>query len=276
MEYPVVSIVTPSYNQGKFIEESITSILSQNYPNIEYSVMDGNSIDNTLEVLRKYNDKIKWISEPDRGQAAAINEGISKIRNAFFVSWLNADDLLLPNGIKSMGSFLNNHPEYIAVFAKAYIIDENGKIIGEYSTKPFSKKTFAVKCTICQPASLIRRSAWDEVGGLDESIQTSLDYDLWWRLSKIGKLGYLEQFVACSRDHVQSKTRMLRKKVNDETISILLRHRGMVPRNWCMANILEGLEEGHGLPIWERRWKAIKRYVQINRWKALWPQNWLI
>lgn len=272
-----ISIVIPSLNQGQFLQDAIESLLKQKGVNLNIILMDGGSTDRTSEILTLYRDKINHSrSFPDQGQAAAINEGICHTEKAKYVGWLNADDLLLPNGLSAMASFLDSHPEYVAVFAKAYIIDEKGRIIGEYPTKPFNKRTFAVRCTICQPASLIRRSAWDEVGGLDESIQTCLDYDLWWRLSKIGKLGLLEQFVACTRDHAQSKTRRLRKKVNDEAVSILLRHWGMVPRNWCMANILEGLEDDHNRTHWGRRAKATKRYFQINRWKALLPQNWAL
>ena len=222
------------------------------------------------------SDKIKWISEPDRGQAAAINKGVSLVASTSYVGWLNADDLLLPHGLTSMASFLNHHPECISVFAKAYIIDEEGRRIGHYPTRAFNKKEFAVHCTISQPASLIRRWAWDAVGGLDESIETCMDYDLWWRLSKIGKIGYLEQFVACSRDHARSKTRTQRVRVNEEAISILLRHWGMVPRNWCMANILEGLVDCRQNTHLGRRWEAVKRYILINRWKALLPQNWIL
>jgi glycosyltransferase involved in cell wall biosynthesis len=271
-----VALITPSLNQGMFIEEAIRSVLSQDYPAIEYSVVDGGSTDHTIEVLRKYSDKITWISEPDRGQAAAINKGVGWGTKTSYVSWLNADDLLLPDGLGSMVSFLDHHPEYIAVFGESYVINEKGEKTGEYPTQPFNKKVFAVHCTISQPASLIRRWAWDAVGGLDESIDTCIDYDLWWRLSEIGRMGYLRQFVACSRDHAQSKTRMLRKKVNEEAISILLRHWGMVPRNWCMANILEGLVDCRPKTSLGRGWEAVKRYVLINRWKALLPQNWLL
>jgi glycosyltransferase involved in cell wall biosynthesis len=270
-----VMVVTPSLNQGMFIEQAIRSVLSQDYPAIKYMVVDGGSTDNTIEVLRKYSDKITWTSQPDGGQSVAINKGVSLVASTSYVGWLNADDLLLPHGLALMACFLNHHPECISVFAKAYIIDEEGKRIGQYPTKPFNKKEFAVHCTISQPASLIRRWAWDAVGGLDESIETCMDYDLWWRLSEIGKIGYLEQFAACSRDHARSKTRTQRVKVNEEAISILLRHWGMVPRNWCMANILEGLVEGPKNTHLGRRWEAVKQYVLINRWKSLLPRNWL-
>lgn len=272
---PSIAIITPSLNQGMFIEETLKSVLSQDYPNIEYRVIDGGSTDDTLAVLKRYGDRIKWISEPDRGQSAAINKGMSQVADTTYVGWLNADDLLLPNGLASMASFLDQHPACVAVFGKAYIIDDKGNRIGQYPTKPFNKKEFAVHCTISQPASLIRRSAWETVGGLDESIQRCMDYDLWWRLSRIGEIGYLDQFVASSRDHVRSKTRTQRKEVNEEAVSILLRHWGMVPRNWCTANILEGLVDCRRNTYWGRRREAVKQYVSINSWKALLPRNWL-
>jgi glycosyltransferase involved in cell wall biosynthesis len=273
-EPPLIAVITPSLNQGTFIEETLQSVLCQDYPTIEHVVIDGSSTDNTLAVLRKYSDTITWVSEEDCGQSAAVNKGVSRVPNATFVAILNADDLLLPHGLRSMASFLDHHPECVAVFGKAYLIDEKGKRIGHYPTRAFNKKKFAVQCSISQPASLIRRWAWDALHGFDESIETCMDYDFWWRLSTIGSIGYLEEFVACSRDQPHSKTRTQRRKVNEEAISILLRHWGMVPRNWCMANILEGLVECRQNTYIGRRREAVKRYISINRWKALLPQNW--
>lgn len=276
-QFPTIGLVIPNLNYGQYIAQTLESIFIQKNVNLELAFCDGGSRDQTLSIVLPYRDRFNYFrSGPDRGQAAAINEGISHLKNTNYVHWLNSDDILMPDGLSALANFLDNHPEFIAVFAKAYIIGEKGEFIGEYPTKPFSKRNFAVICSICQPASLIRRSAWEAVGGLDETLQTSIDYDMWWRLSKIGKIGYLNQYVACTRDHAMSKTRILRKKVNEETILILLRHRGMVPRNWCMANILEGLEGESNLPNWKRQWKAFHRYFHVNRWKGLLPQNWLI
>jgi len=272
-----ISIVIPSLNQGRFLDETINSLLIQKGVNLKIALVDGGSTDQTHEIILLHQDKFNYLrSSPDSGQTAAINEGLSRLTGTSYVGWLNADDVLLPDGLRAMAIFLNQHSEYIAVFAKAHVIDAEGKIINEYPTGPFNKRTFAIHCSICQPASLIRRSAWDVVGGLDETIQACLDYDLWWRLAKIGQIGYLEQFAACTRDHPESKTRKQRKVVNNEAVSILLRHRGMVPRNWCMANILEGLEDCPKNTRMSRRSEAIKRYIQINKWKALLPQNWFI
>ncbi len=267
----------PSLNQGQFVIHALRSILAQEKVTLKLAFCDGGSTDRTLSLVKPYRDQFFFFrSSPDRGQAAAINEGMTKIKDGIYVNWLNADDLLLPQGLSRMASFLDHHPECIAVFGMAHVIDGKGKVIGEYPTKPFDQKSFAVSCMICQPASLIRRSAWEEVEGLDESLQTCMDYDLWWRLSRIGSIGYLEQFVACTRDHPQSKTRTQQKIVNDEAISILLRHWGMVPRNWCTANILENLGPGSSPAPWATRWEATKLYFRINKWKAALPQNWLL
>ena len=271
-----VSVAIPSLNQGDFVEDTIKSLLSQSNVKVHIALVDGGSTDKTREIISQYREKFDYgRSSADDGQSAAINEGISQLPKAPYVGWLNADDLLLPHGLEAMASFLDVHPECVAVFGKAHIINERGQILGEYPTRPFSKKTFAVRCTICQPASLIRRSDWERVGGLDESIETCLDYDLWWRLSKVGKIGYIDRFVACTRDHPNSKTRTQRKLVNDEAVSILLRHWGMVPVNWCVANVLEGLESSRSKIDLRRKLRLIKQYIQINKWKALLPSNWL-
>ncbi len=274
---PSVGLVVPSFNQGQFLAQALKSTFNQENVSLKVALCDAGSTDETLSLIGLYRDRLTFFrSHQDRGQAAAINEGISQLRETSYVGWLNADDVLLPDGLGVMARFLDQHSEYIAVFGKAYVIDEKGNVAGEYPTRPFRTRAFAIHCTICQPASLIRRWAWDAVGGVNESIQTCMDYDLWWRLSKIGRIGYLEQFVACTRDHAHSKTRMQRKIVNDEAVSILLRHWGMVPLNWCIANILEGPVESQNNTYLGRRWEAARQYIQINRWKAFLPQNWLL
>ena len=270
-----VALVVPSYSQGEFLAQALESIFSQEDVGLEVALCDAGSTDETISLIQRYRNRFAFFrSCPDKGQAAAINEGISRLPRAAYVGWLNADDVLLPKGLSRMAHFLDQNPVCVAVFGKAHIIDDSGIILGAYPTRPFRKKRFAVQCTICQPASLIRRSAWEAVDGLDESIQTCLDYDLWWRLSKIGPIGYLDRFVACTRDHPRSKTRTQRKIVHDEAVSILLRHWGMVPRNWCMANLLEGLADCHKNTYLGRRWEAVREYVKINGWNALLPRNW--
>jgi len=270
-----IGLVIPSYNQGEFMGRALMSALSQDTISLELAVCDGGSTDATLAVVEQYGDRLAYFrSHSDRGQASAVNEGISHLPDTQFVGWLNADDVLLPSGLKVMAAELRRNSELVAVYGRAYVIDEHDNIVGTYPTKSLSARRLAIHCPICQPASLIRRSAWDDLGGLDESLRTCMDYEFWWRLMKRGKIGFVKEFVACTRDHPYTKTRSLRKTVHDEAVAVLLRHRGMVPRNWCMANILEGLEVPPlSGPV--RLWRALRHYVEINGAKALLPQNWL-
>lgn len=233
---PTVSVVVPNLNQGLFLEQAIESILSQPGIDIRIAVMDAGSQDNSLTVIKKYESKLKfWRSGPDGGQASAINEGMQKLPPSDYVCWLNADDTFFETGLAEMVQFLEEHPENAAVYAKAYITDENNEIVRPYCTEPFSAERLAYHCFICQPATLIRYEAWNQVKGLDSSFHMCLDYDFWWRLSKIGSIGYLEEFSACSRDHEGTKTNNNQHTHFKEAFLLLKNHYGHVPLNWCLA-----------------------------------------
>ena len=127
MPTPLVTIVTPSYNQGRFIRATIESVLSQDYGAIEYIVMDGGSTDNTAAVVREYSSRLKWISEKDRGQSDAINKGF-RMAKGEIVSWLNSDDFILPGAVSLAVKAFERQPEIMAVYGEGYLIDENEKI----------------------------------------------------------------------------------------------------------------------------------------------------
>src|SRR5438128_8552250 len=124
---PLVSIVTPSYNQGRFIEDTIRSVLAQDYPNLEYIVVDGGSTDHTLDVLRRYEGRLRWVSEPDRGQSEAINKGFRMARGEI-VSWLNSDDTYVPGAIGKAVAHLGARPEVVMVYGEGYLLDEGGRV----------------------------------------------------------------------------------------------------------------------------------------------------
>jgi glycosyltransferase involved in cell wall biosynthesis len=203
--YPLVTVVTPSFNQGRFIRETIESVLAQNYPSIEYLVIDGGSTDETLGILKKYPGRFYWVSEKDKGQANAINKGWSRARGEI-LAWLNSDDVYLPGAISKAVAFLQDHPEVGTGYGEGYHIDEEDQVIERYPTEPFDRERLKETCFICQPTVFIRRKVLEEVGFLDESLRYCMDYDLWFRMARKFKFGYLPEYLACTRFYKGTNT----------------------------------------------------------------------
>jgi len=252
---PLVTIVTPSFNQGKFIRETIDSVLAQDYPRIEYLIIDGGSTDETLDILKEYGEKIRWISEKDNGQAEAINKGW-KMGKGEILAWLNSDDTYLPGAVRKAVDFLCANKEFIMVYGEGWHIDESGNIIERYPTEPFNFNKLAETCYICQPTVFIRREALEQVGFLDESLNYCMDYDYWIRIGKKHRIGYINEFLANSRLHAGTKTFRQRANVQKEAIQILLLHFGFVPSSWIYT-YCDALLEKFGI----YRNKSITRYI---------------
>jgi hypothetical protein len=235
MVKPLVTIAVPSYNQGRYLDDALVSIFQQDVP-IEVFVLDGGSTDESLDVIRKWDQRLAgWRSHVDAGQAAAINEGIAK-GQAPYVCWLNSDDLLLPSGLSTMLNTLAGMPTAPAVYGRSWNFDDITRHRKPVWVRPFSERWLANACYISQPATLIRRSAWDAVGGLDENLHMAMDYDLWWRLYKaFGPLGFVDAYVAENREHSQTKTKKLRGLHYTEAIQVVRRHYGRVPIKWWLA-----------------------------------------
>ncbi|OAS20743.1 hypothetical protein A8708_18350 [Paenibacillus oryzisoli] len=237
---PSVSVVVPNLNQGHFLEEALLSIISQPNLDIRIAVMDAGSTDGSLSIIKKYEQHIThWRSHPDNGQAAAINEGVKILPPSDYVCWLNADDTYLEHGLIKMVEYLEINKQCAAVYSQAYITDSNNHILSEYPTVNFSVKQLSRSCIICQPATLIRQSAWENSNGINASLHMCMDYDLWWRLLKQGEIGYLDVFTACSRDHEGTKTRNNKEQHYKEAFNLLKKHNGYVPWSWCMSRVIE-------------------------------------
>jgi glycosyltransferase involved in cell wall biosynthesis len=229
---PLVSLVTPSYNQARFIRETIDSVLAQSYPSIEYLVLDGGSTDGTLDILTSYGDKIRWISEPDSGQAEAINKGLSVARGQI-VGYLNSDDVLQPDAVEQAVRHLVEHPECDLVYGDADYIDESGTVFGRYPTAPYSFERMMTDCCICQPAAFWRSTAAEIVGPFDERLQYALDYDYWLRFDRSGfVLQYMPTRLAQSRLHAGAKTLRARAEIYAEIFDVSRRRGGYVSRNY--------------------------------------------
>ncbi|MBU0908018.1 MAG: glycosyltransferase [Proteobacteria bacterium] len=234
-EHPLVSVAVPSYNQGKFLEKALNSIFLQDIPH-EILVADGGSSDGSLAILQQWSPRLSWWrSHTDKGQASAINEAVS-IGSAPYVCWLNSDDLLMPGALAALLESLEKHRDSPAVYGKCWLLKPDGTKAMPYFTSSFSEWMLARRCFIAQPATLIRRSAWDAVGGLDESLHMCLDYDLWWKLYKYGgPLNYLAKEVAATRMHAETKTSSRRADHYREAMSVVRKHYGSVPLKWYIA-----------------------------------------
>lgn len=212
MEYPKISIVTPSLDQGEFIEETILSVLSQDYPYLEYLVMDGGSRDGTLKVLEKYSGRIKWISEPDKGQTNAINKGL-RLTDGAIVGYLNADDALLPGSLWKVADVFVRHPGAMWAVGRCRIVDGKNNEI----RKPITKyKNLLLKLGgfpllvmtnyISQPSTFWRRDALETVGFLDESLHYVMDYDYWLKLYSQYSPIFIPDYLSSFKIHPSSKT----------------------------------------------------------------------
>jgi glycosyltransferase involved in cell wall biosynthesis len=204
----LVSIVTPSYNQGRFLERTIQSVLGQEYPKIQYLIIDGGSTDDSVEIIKRYKRRIDyWVSQKDNGQTDAINEGFARAKGEI-LAWINSDDTFNPLAVSQAVAFLQNNPEYAGVYADADFIDENDRKIGRF---PAAQTTY-VKLRqgfvhIPQQTFFFQKSFWDKIAPLDTTFNFAMDYDLWVRLAKLAPLKYLHgKKWANFRLHSDSKT----------------------------------------------------------------------
>lgn len=205
---PTVSIVTPSFNQARFLEATIQSALSQDYPRIEYIIVDGGSTDGSADIIKKYSDKLAWwVSEKDRGQTDAINKGFARASGQIF-AWINSDDTYEPRAIGQAVLFLKDHPEVGMVYADCNYINEQGRVIGKFPAAqtdlPRLRRGYV---HIPQQTMFFRAELWKQVGPLDPSFYFAMDYDLWTRIAARAELRYLAgQTWANFRIHASGKT----------------------------------------------------------------------
>ena len=206
-DLPLVSIVTPSYNQGRFLEATLRSVLEQDYPNIEYLVVDGASTDNSVEIIRKYADRITWwVSEKDSGQSEAVNKGLRRARGEI-VGWLNSDDLYQPGAVSAAVAAFRSHPEAGLFYADALAIDANGKPFNLMCARQYSLTDLMAFNIICQPAAFMRRSVLEQVEYLNPVYQLLMDNLLWMCMARIAPIVYVPQTWAAARYHDQAKNR---------------------------------------------------------------------
>jgi glycosyltransferase involved in cell wall biosynthesis len=240
-----VSIVTPSYNQGQFIERTLESVASQGGAEIEHVVFDGGSSDNTVAVLKAFTPAVRWVSKKDRGQTDAVNQGI-RATDGEIIGWLNSDDVYYPGAIERVVAFFEQNPDVDVVYGLADHIDLDDVAFEDYPTEPWNFERLKETCFICQPALFFRRRVVEQYGLLDESLNYCMDYAYWLRLGKAGvRFALLPEKLAGSRLYADNKTLGARVKVHAEINNMLRKLFGKVPDRWLFNYAHVVVEQRH-------------------------------
>ena len=217
----LVSIITPSYNQALYLEQTIQSVLQQDYPRIEYIVVDGASTDNSFEIIKRYNDRLAyWISEKDSGQAEAINKGFARAKGEI-LAWLNSDDYYLPDTISAVVKCFDENPEVVMLYGDMLAVNGTGQIINILKYRQYSLQDLLCFQIVGQPSVFFRRSALEKTGLLDTSFHFMLDHHLWIRLAQQGLILHVPQVWSAARYHPQAKNRARAAEFGREAFRVL-------------------------------------------------------
>ncbi|NJO10380.1 MAG: glycosyltransferase [Leptolyngbyaceae cyanobacterium SL_1_1] len=221
IDCPLISIVTPSYNQGQFIEETIRSVLLQNYTNIEYIIIDGGSCDDTLEIIKKYDRWISyWTSESDEGPSEAINKGWNRARGEI-LAYINSDDAYLPNALLSVAKAFHENPQASAICGNEIRVDKSGFFIKKSEIKNVSYLSLLNLEFIPQPSTFIRRNIIKSVGGINTKIKYIFDFELLLRVSRQEPIKEIRDCLAITRWHDETITVTRRSKIGEELVTLV-------------------------------------------------------
>lgn len=241
---PRITVVTPSYNQRKFLEQAVLSVLNQGYPDLEYIVLDGGSTDGSVEILRNHADRIDfWTSEKDNGQADAVLRGFQRATGDV-LCWLNSDDILLPGALRAVGEHFASNPDTELLIGGCVQIDEHGafwrdrknRLAFNLGTLVTHHQLLSIGCRFAQPASFWKRSVFFEVGGFDPQLKFCFDYDMYLRMTRRKPGARLKKFLAAFRVHPESKSSTL-QEIQAREIRLLHQRFGM-----------------DRIPLWRRAW----------------------
>jgi glycosyltransferase involved in cell wall biosynthesis len=274
-----ISVITPSFNQGEFIERTIQSVLSQTLGQheLDYVVMDGASTDQTVAILKRYENRLSFRSEPDHGQTHAVNKGLHAT-SGDIIGWLNSDDVYYPGAIKRICDYFAEHPDVDVIYGDAHFIDRHDQVMRDYPTEKWDIERLKSRCYISQPATFFRRRVLLQHGYLDERLHFCMDYEFWLRLGLQGvKFVYLPGVLAGSRMYAETKTSSGYLKANLEAIEMLKRHLQVIPAEWVVSNCGVQVKAKYGVSypqlrfiflVWMNLWRATGQYYQgLSRFK---------
>lgn len=203
MNSPLISCVIPAYNREFFLRRTIDSVLNQDYPHVECIVIDGGSTDGSVEILKSYGDRIRWVSEPDEGHSDAINKGW-KMAKGEVLAWLNADDVwAVPNAASIVARYMSEHPEIDLLYGDCGLIDIDGNVVSVLPARDWNLEYAVTHCdhVVYQPAAFIRREILEKVGWLDTSFYQKKDHELWLRIALAGTIRHIPEVLAYASNH---------------------------------------------------------------------------
>lgn len=224
---PKISVVTPSYNQGRFIEETIKSVLGQNYPNLEYIIIDGGSQDDTIEVINKYKDKISYfVSEKDEGQTHAISKGF-EVASGDILCWINSDDRFLDGTFEKVARYFLANSQSHFVYGNCIWINEAGDTLYRRREMDFSDWLWHFGYNyIPQPSAFWRSGLYYGLGGIDRSYSLAMDTELFSRMSEVVRIDHMDEFLSEFRVHAAQRSTVQRRRLEQEVLRIVSRHYG--------------------------------------------------
>lgn len=268
-QQPIFSIITPSFNQGKYIKETINSVLSQEVSDIEYLIFDAGSNDETILILQSFGDSIHWVSEPDKGQADAVNKGL-RVARGKIIGWINSDDIYYSGTFKTVLDTFINHPEINILYGMADHIDDSGNVIEPYYNEEWDYERLKDVCFICQPAVFFRKTIVDRFGILDEKLRYCMDYEYWLRIGKKEPFYFLKQKLAGSRLYMDTKTLGSAVAVHEEILKMFKIKFGKIPSRW-IYNHAHTVARAEGLKrnTPEENRIFIKKVILVSIWDSL-------
>jgi glycosyltransferase involved in cell wall biosynthesis len=272
---PTVSIVTPSFNHGEYLEVAVRSVLDQDYPRLEYLVADGGSTDASLEVVKKYESRLRWISGPDHGQADAINKGFSRMSGQI-LGWLNSDDAYAPGAIAAVVEVFARHPDVGVVYGDGEFIDAAGNLIGrcQHVEKFNRHRLLYYSDYIVQPAAFFRRDLFEKARGLDAKLNWAMDYDLWLKFSRQTRFEYLPRVLANYRWLAASKTGAGGAARLVEVEAVARRHGAAgLPAYFRLEAARMYLTEGRIVPAMAAVLsspRAMRSLLSLRTWRIIW------
>jgi glycosyltransferase involved in cell wall biosynthesis len=271
--FPRISIVTCSYQQARYLEQAMRSVIEQGYPALEYIVVDGGSSDGSREIIERHGHSLAGcVCEPDRGQTDALRKGF-RLATGEICGWLCSDDLLLPGALRAVAAFFRTHPEVSAAYGDALWIDDAGRFVRPKREMEFSRFVLLHDHNyVPQPSMFWRRALYETVGGLDPAFELAMDADLWERFSRRGRISHIPRYLSCMRYYPQQKTRRRRgdalreegiiRSRNEARSGGALRARALRAAARCLRIVNKAMAGGYGarvLPehlVWLKRWAS--------------------